>query len=78
MKSGGWQKFSDIYAGTGLEGLRSLSDRYFEKGKRRKLISLSRFLGSKDIFDPLIVKREIISLLVIGKEGVARMRLESL
>ena len=78
MKSGGWQKFYDIYAGTGLDGLRSLSDRYFEKGKRRKLISLSRFLGSKDIFDPLIVKREIISLLVIGKEGLARKRLESL
>ena len=47
-------------------------------GKRRKVISISKFIASKGIFDPLLIRNEINCLLILGKEVKARKLFENL
>ena len=46
-------------------------------GKRRKVISISKFIASKGIFDPILIRRQINCLLVLEKEVKARKLLSA-
>ena len=72
MSPRGWQLFSDFYQQGGLKKLRQLAQDALSHGKRRKVISISRFVTSKGICDPLLCRYEINCLLVLGKEKRAK------
>lgn len=72
MNSRGWHSFSDFYQKGGLKKLHQISDKALLEGKRRKVVSISRFAASRGIVDSTLIFREINSLLVLGKEEKAK------
>ena len=72
MKPRGWQFFSNLYQSGGIKKLCELSEVALLRGKRRTVISISKFIATKGILDPVLIRREINSLLVLEKEAKAR------
>ena len=66
-----WKRFSRIYEKSGINGLHQCAEQLLLRGKRRRLVSLSRFVISEKINNPSLIRHGINSLLVLGQEQKA-------
>ena len=77
MSPKNWRRFLEIYKKGGINALHERAEKYLSLGKRRRLVSLSQFIFSQKIYDPILLCYGINSLLVLGREGKAKSFLES-
>ena len=67
-----WRRFSEIYHHQGTDALHECAEHLLLLGKRRRLVSLARFVISEEIDDPGLIRHGINSLLVLGQELKAK------
>ena len=72
MSPKNWRHFLEVYQKGGINALRERAEKYLSLGKRRRLISLSKFAVSQKINDPTLLRYGINSLLVLGREEKAK------
>ena len=77
MTGENWQTYSKIYSSGGLSGLSDLVQQKLLRGDRPGVIDISRYVASQGVIDPLIVRHEINSLLVLGDETAAKNLFDS-
>ena len=77
MTGENWQTYSKIYSSGGLSGLSDLVQQKLLRGDRPGVIDIGRYVASQGITDPLIVRHEINSLLVLGDETAAENLFDS-